>query len=280
MFDGFIRDKAHWTPRAPAVITPAGAVAYGRLDADVDRIGHRLLALGLAPQGGALVAVSLESAYLELATLAALARLGLASTPAADSQADRILTEADVPRDVLSAEPHPLPQLELDLDAPGRGRQTWRQIETANFAVLRTLAAGRTGAFVPLNGLDTPEGFALTVCAWSCGAAVATGFAPHDLAAALETLPPGVVVLAPAQLAAVLGALPEGFRPQPAWRLAVALADGPLPPPLARDALARLTPDVRVLHATAQHPLIALGHAADEALVPLADVAVDFDPGS
>lgn len=287
MFDGFIRDWAHWTPRAPAVVTPAGAVAYGRLDADIDRIGRRLLDLGVAPQSGAVAAVEMESAYLELATLCALARLGLASAPAADGAADLALADHDalgalvIGRDVLAADSRPLPALELDVDAVGRVSLTvsghrvgasWRALEVANFANLRTWAAGRTGTLIPLGGVDGPFGFAQAVCAWSCGAAVAAGFRPTDLPAALETLAPGVVGLTPGQLGEVLEALPPGFRPQPAWRLVV---DGLLPPPLAREALGRLTSDTRVLYATAEHGLIALAHAADDGLVPLTGVSVE-----
>jgi acyl-CoA synthetase (AMP-forming)/AMP-acid ligase II len=278
MLDGFVRDWASWTPRAPAVVTPAGAVSYDRLDADVDRLGARLLALGLAPQTGRVVAVAMRSAYLEMVTLAALARIGVASAPGTDAAADAVVTDdlatggqvLIVGRDVLDAPAAPLPRLDLDLDASGRisltrgGRrlvQSWRELERANFANLRTWAAGRTGVFLPLGGVESAAGFRHALCGWSCGGAVGVGFAPQDLSALAESQDPGVVILSPAQLADVLAALPRNFRPFAAWRLIVTGAA--LPPGLAREALFRLTPDIRILYETADCGLVAAGHAAD-----------------
>jgi non-ribosomal peptide synthetase component E (peptide arylation enzyme) len=47
MFDGWIRDFARWTPRAPAVVGPSRAMSYAELDADIDRFGAALPELGV-----------------------------------------------------------------------------------------------------------------------------------------------------------------------------------------------------------------------------------------
>ena len=69
MFDGFIRDHACWTPRAPAVILPGRQVSYAQFDADIDRLGAALADRGVGP-GIGVVAVALESPYLQLAAMA------------------------------------------------------------------------------------------------------------------------------------------------------------------------------------------------------------------
>lgn len=270
MFDGYIRDHARWTPRAPAVVTPAGAISYARFDADVERVAGHLARQGVSPASG-VVAIAVDHAYIHLAAMAALARLGVASAPAADPGADLALT--DLGPDPLAGEPRAAPVLRLDLDAigrvmlssgttavPKRVGMSWRRIEIGNHATLRTYGAGRTGAYIPVTGVDTLLGFGQVICAWSCGAAVAAGFGLSDLPVALETLPAGVVGLTPRHLRALLDLLPPGFRPQPQWRLCVAGALLPLP--LAREAMARLTPDVRIIYGSTECSLIAVGHAA------------------
>src|SRR5688572_15512928 len=94
MFDGFIRDNAHWTPRAPAVVTTTGLVTYAQFNADIDRLGAGLAGLGVGPASG-VVAIALESPYLQLAAMCALARLGVPSSPSSDPAADLRLTDRD-----------------------------------------------------------------------------------------------------------------------------------------------------------------------------------------
>lgn len=286
MFDGFIRDNAHWTPRAPAVITPNRIISYAQFDADIDRLGAGLAALGVTPASG-VISISLESPYLQLAAMCALARLGVASSPSGDPGADLRLTDRDRPGGppplrvtadwlsaTLAAEPRPLPQLELDPDGlgrvmlssgttrvPKRVALSWRRIEIANFTTLRTYGAGKTGTYVSLTGVESLLGFGAFVAAWSVGGAAATALAPADLPRWLEALAPGFVGMTPGQLRTLLDALPPGFKPQPQWRFGVAGAL--LPAPLAREAMARITPDIRIIYGSTECSLLAYGHAAD-----------------
>lgn len=273
MFDGFIRDHARWTPRAIAVVVPGRAVSYAAFDADIDRLGRGLQAMGVGPATG-VVAVGLSDPYLQFVAIAALARLGVASSPAHDPAADLRLEDAASLATYLARPAPPLPQLELDPDAVGRVMlssgttrtprrvgMSWRRIEIGNFATLRTFACGKAGTFVPATGEGSLLGFATCVAAWSVGGAVAVGMPLAELPGWLEALPPGFVGLTPRHLRTVLDALPPGFRLRPEWRLGVAGA--PLPLRTAREAMARITPDVRIVYGSTECSLLAYGHAAD-----------------
>src|SRR4051812_10233011 len=159
MFDAYVRDHAHWTPRAPAVITPAKVSSYGEFNADIDRFAAALAALGIGRESG-VVSVCLDSPYLTLAVTAALARLRVVSSPYNDHGAalrlvedrEKAGSEAPGPRLVVltrdwlaavrAAEPRPWPFLEVDADQIGRVMlssgttrtarrvaMTWRRIE-------------------------------------------------------------------------------------------------------------------------------------------------------
>ncbi|WP_337188619.1 class I adenylate-forming enzyme family protein [Phenylobacterium sp.] len=288
MFDGFIRDNAAWTPRAPAVILPGRRYSYAAFDADIDRLGSALAERGLGPVCG-VVAVAIASPYLQLLTMAALARLGICGAPGADPGADLRLTDSDglgegppvlrlTPDEVtaiLAAEPRfDLPQLELDPDAlghvmlssgttrsPRRVGLTWRRLEAGNHANLRSYAAGKAGTWAPVTGVDSMLGFSMSVAAWSVGGAVAWGFRIRDIPALMEQVEPGIIGLTPRQLRELLTVLPDGFLARPEWRICAAGAL--LPAPLAHEARLRLTPDVRIIYGSTEASLLAVGHAAD-----------------
>src|SRR5688572_9775968 len=164
MFDGYIRDHARWTPRAPAVVTAARTSSYAELDADVDRCAAALADFGLAPD--AVVSISVGDGHLQLLLIAALARLGIASSPAADPGCDVRLTDRRAPgagsgppalvldaawvAAMYAAEPRPQPPRRLDPLAVGRVMlssgttglpkrvgYTWRRIEHGNHLSLR-----------------------------------------------------------------------------------------------------------------------------------------------
>ena len=290
MFDGYIRDHAGWSPRAPAVITGGRAWSYAQLDADVDRCAAALAALDLPPT--AIVSLAIYDPYLLLLVTASLARLGIASSPAADWGADIRLTDrppepqtGDPPpakaihldagwtAAMLAAEPRPVPPRLLDPRALGRvmlssgttGRPkrvgyTWRRLEHGNHLTVRTYCAPKLGAHVPLVGVDAMMGLSMAMCGWAVGAPVTQAFLPEDLPPWLETLSPGLVAMTPIQLQALLAALPAGFQPRPGWRLVVGGAV--LPPGVAREARLRLTPDIRTIYGSTEGGMKGLGYAA------------------
>jgi acyl-coenzyme A synthetase/AMP-(fatty) acid ligase len=286
MFDGYIRDHARWTPRAPAVVTAGRAISYAELDADLDRCAAALADLGLAPD--AVVSIAVGDGYLQLLLIAALARLGVASSPAADPGCDVRLSDSEPatadgsPTLVLDAawtaamyasEPAPRPPRRLDplaigrvmlssgtTGAPKRVGYTWRRIEHGNHLSLRSYCAGQTGAHVPLVGTDAMMGLTMAMCAWAVGAAVTDTFSTEELPARLESLPPGLVAMTPIQLQRLLAALPRGFQPRPAWRLVVGGAV--LPPEVAREARLRITPDIRTIYGSTEGGNGGLGHAS------------------
>lgn len=283
MFDGYIRDHARWTPRAPAVLTTQRAWSYAELDADVDRCAA---ALGDLPAGG-VVSVAIAEPYLQLLVTAALARRGVASSPAGDHGADLRLTDRAAAADgpptrvldaawraaMLAAEPAPRPAVRLDPLAlgrvmlssgttglPKRVGYTWRRLEHGNHLSLRTYCAGQLGPHVPLVGIDAMMGLTMAMCAWAVGAPVTQAFAPEELPPWLERQPPGLVAMTPVQLQRLLAALPPGFQPQPGWRLVVGGAV--LPPGVAREARLRITPDIRTIYGSTEGGNSGLGYAA------------------
>lgn len=282
MFDGYIRDHAIWSPRAAALILPGREIDYASLDGDVDRLAAALAAQGFGPDAG-VVSVAVAQPDLQYALTAALARLHIASAPAADDRADWRITDAAADRPgprtaritpewvagVLASERRRLPARLPDPLALGRvvltpdGRRaplTWRRLEQGNAALLRHYGHGRRGAWVATTGLDSLQGLAATMGAWSVGAAVVCGLSPETPPDWLERLDPGVLATTPRGLRDLLAALPEGAQPRPGWR--IICSGGPLPRPLAETARLRITPDLRLLYSTPETDTIALGDAA------------------
>ena len=297
MFDGYIRDHARWGPRAIAAFLPGRQVSYAAFDAEIDRLGQALMALGLTPGDGRVVSVAIAEPYYQYLATAALCRLNLASAAAADDAADLRLSDDAPPiyapagplthhltaawfLAALAADAGPLPTLPRDPQAlgrvmlssgttrtPRRVALSWRRLELGNHATLHEYCHGMHGVWIPLVGIDSMMGLALVMGAWSVGAAAANAVPLADLPARLETLPGGVLSLTPSQLRQLLASLPSGFEPQPRWR--IICGGSLLPPAVAREARLRLTPDIRLLYGATEIGTLALGHAAD----------LEHDPG-
>lgn len=285
MFDGPIRDHAYWTPRAPAVVLPDRIVSYAQFNADIDHFGAALIELGIVG-GCGVVALAIRSGYLQYVALAALARLGVPSSTATDTAAARCLTDQrhnpdprviQLDPDVLGsgrrADPPPLPTLDLAPEAllrvlsssgttarPHRVPFSRQRIDANTAANLRVYGAGQRGVWVPLTGIDSLLGFSMTVLGWSQGVAMANGIAMSDLPDLIESSPEGLLGTTPAKLRELLTHLPAGFRPNPGWRIVVAGAA--LPAPLAREAMLRLTRDVRRQYGATESCQIAAGPAS------------------
>ncbi|MBW8813032.1 MAG: acyl--CoA ligase [Caulobacterales bacterium] len=291
MFDGYVRDYARWTPRAPAVVTPGRIASYGEFDADIDRCGAALAGLGLR-RGGGVVSLRVEAPYLAYVALAACARLGIATAPGNDEGADRVLTDREAgpdPRAVrlnrewvqhmFAAEPRPLPRLTLDpaetarvmlssgtTRKPRRVALSWARLEAGALANLRGWGLGKLGTWFPITSVDSLMGFGQAWVGWGVGAAVGAGVSAEALPGWLELLPEGVACMTPANLRQVLAALPAGFKPQPGWRIVT--AGSLLPRPVAEEAALRITPDIRILYGSTEASLLAAGYAADLAVAP------------
>ena len=291
MFDTYVRDHAHVSPRAPAVITPARTYAYAELNADIDRFGGAIAELGLLSRDD-VVSVCLDDPYLNLVMIAALARLRVATSPFNDAGAALRLvgdrpgagTDSPGPRRVVltrdwvaivrAAEPRPLPILPIDPQAIGRVMlssgttrtprridMTWRRMQAIALANMCSRGAGMHGTWVPLTTVEANQGFTMLLSAWSQGAALTGGFIPADAPRLMETLPPGLIGCTPAQLKVMLAAAPKDFRPRPGWRISA--GGSRLTLPLAREARLRLTPDVRVTYGATEATINTQGLAAE-----------------
>ena len=290
MFDGFIRDYANWTPRAPAVVTPARTVSYADFDADIDRFGAALRADGIDP-GVGVVSICLDSAYLTLVALAALARLRVISAPYNDPGATLRLIERDGagreapgPRLVKlepgwlaamhRADPQPLPYLPIapqdtgrvmlssgTTRTPRRVAFTWRRIDMSNHVVIRSYGNGARGTWAPLTTIESLLGFTMVVAAWSLGAAVTGGIGNAEVPTLMETAASGIIGCTPVQLRGLLTAAPANFQPRAGWRIVT--GGSVLPVALAREARLRLTPDIQIIYGATEASLNAVGMASD-----------------
>ncbi len=297
MFDGFIRDHAHLTPRALAVITPSSTLTYAAFNAEIDRFGAALAALGIGRQTN-VVSIAMDDPVLTYVLMAAMARLGIPSSPFNDPGAEiRLIqdrpdagTDSPGPRLVTltrdwiagarAADAAPLPVLQLDPEAIGRVMLSsgttrtprrvalpWKRIQAATLAYIGSRGGGLHDVWVPLTTVSALQGYFIAVSAWSKGATLTGGVGPLDLAAIMEAHPAGFVGCTPTQLRQILAHLPPGFLPRAGWRVYVGGAR--LPASLAREARLRVTPDIRV------------SYGATEATTTTAGLAswLDDDPG-
>lgn len=297
MFDGFIRDHAHLTPRALAVITPASALTYAAFNADIDRFGAAVAELDIGRQTN-VVSIAMDDPVLTYVLMAAMARLRIPTSPFNDPDAevrliqDRSGAGTDSPgprlitltRDWIArvrvAPPTPLPILEIDPQAvgrvmlssgttrtPRRVAMTWARMQAINLANICGRGASLHGTWVPMTTVEAIQGFTLAISAWSQGAALAGGINAPELPAIMESRPPGLIGCTPTQLRSILTVLPADFQPQPGWRISV--GGSRLPAGLAREARLRLTPDVRITYGATEATINTLGLAA----------GLDDDPG-
>ncbi|HEY3950367.1 AMP-binding protein [Phenylobacterium sp.] len=284
MFDAFVAFRARLEPRAIALITPDRRTSFAALDAEVDKVAVALAADGLSTDSG-VVAADAPDAHSRAVLLLALARLRVASSPAADPEADlRIVLDADWFARAAAAPSQTIAPRPVDPQAPGRvllspqeGGDvrrvglTWAMIQADLHDAATLWLAGKAGRWAPAIGLDTREGFTTALTAWASGAAVVTGWGPDSLSALLEDADPSVLVLTPDQLRDLLATLLTGARPRPDLRV---LACGrTLPWTTAREARLRLAPDLRTLYGTAE--CIAVAHF-DAARLEEADGAVGW----
>lgn len=285
MFDADIAYHARQRPRAPALITPGRRASYAELDADVNRFAGGLLGLGVTPERG-VTAVESRSAYHRHVLLAALARLGVATTSPDDPDADLRLSDGpgepdeDVLRlsdawiEAVEASPPPAPRAPrrgpeglarvlLSRGAAGEARRvpvTWAGLAAEGRCGVVAYAAGRLGAWVVPAGAEPGRAYLLAALAWSLGAAVAADVPLAETAVLLERETPGLLVVTPHQLRTFLALLPPAFRPIPDLRILV--TDPGLPPAVTQEARLRLTPDVQMIYDTPETGLAACGPAS------------------
>jgi len=286
MFDANLAFHARVRPRALALVSARRRVTYAEFDADVDRYAAGLRELGVGPERGVVGAAS-TSGYRRIVMLLALARLGVASSTPADTQADLRITDrpgGDEPRvlrltadwiaRVEAATPVPVPSAPRDPEGlarvllssdrtPRRIPLSWRRMEAGGLSALTAYAAGKLGIWSIRTGIDSSLGFSMATLAWSLGAAVAVDYGSADLPHLMERHPEGLMGLNPRMLRELLRNLPAGFELKPGWRILV--TGGLLPPAYAREARQRLTPDLHVVYGSAEAGQAMVGPAGREA---------------
>lgn len=284
MFDAYVAFQAKLRPTAFALITPQRWATYAELDADVDRFAAGLRDLGVTRERG-VVAIRIANDYLTHVVLLALARLGVVSSPFDDPAPDLAIVSAEQAgpgelalteawlAQTFDADPGPVAPVRVGPDelirvmlSSGTTRtarrvpRTWRMLEGNTRTCALTYCAGKPGRWVCLTGMDTGQGQAMTLAAWSLGEALVADYTTAQLAESLEALRPSIVGLTPSFLRQLLADLPAGFTVQAGLR--VVSTGGILSPSLARETRLRLAPDIQITYGAAETGSTVLGDGA------------------
>lgn len=284
MFDAYIAFQARVQPHAAALISPNRWSSYAQLDADVNRFAAALRALDVAPARG-VVALSIADAHLRHVIFAALARLGVVSSPADDPAADLYLcdwTQEPAPKRLYlspewiaatrAAESAPVEPVRGAADAvvrvmlssgttrtARRVARTWRQIEDNSRTAALTYLARKGGRWVAMTGMDTGLGQSMALGAWACGAGLVTDVNVEWLTSQMESLQPTVIGLTPIQLRNLLTWLPPGFVAPPGLRLV--LTGSVLSQAVAMEARLRLSQDIVISYGATECGSTTIGSA-------------------
>lgn len=284
MFDAYVAFQAKLRPTAFALITPQRWATYAEINADVDRMAAGLAARDVH-RGRGVVSIRIANDYLAHVVFLALARLGVVSSPFDDPSPDLAIVARDAgdPGElalsddalaaIFDAEPRPVTPVRVGPDervrvmlSSGTTRtarrvpRTWRMLEGNTRTCALTYCAGKPGRWACLTGMDTGQGQAMTLAAWSQGEALVADFTAAQIAASLEALRPSILGLTPAFLRQVLALLPPGFPVQSAMR--VVSSGGLLSPPLARETRLRLAPEILISYGAAETGSSTLGDGA------------------
>lgn len=290
MFEHVIAYQARQRPHALAIMTPAGNATYAKFNADINRIGAKLLAI---PDLDGRIAVQIKNPSLHWLVLLALARLNLPtlSLPQTDSDLLKICKPDFVLADqVLSWQGksfHLTPQwIEQALSGP-EAKLPLRSYTPDDPARIVT-SSGTTGVpkavlyrrkhldlrisnatmAVPMGevrglcniGIDHSGGFTTPLLIWTNGGTVvypSPGFRWIDI---LPMLSPGGLACAPAQLEVLMRSLPVSFVPPPSFTCIV--AGSTLSQSLSVRARSRLTPNLWVTYASTEAGFTAIARAS------------------
>lgn len=284
MFDAFVTYHAFQHPHRNAIVSPSGTMTFSDLDAMVGRFSRALA--GMVKPADGVVAVQFGNPVTQWVILLALARLGVASSCAADVRAPfRITDQADPENgqpffhasDTWVGEVQASPAGQHGPMPPGRqplGRVlmssgttgypkriglSWAQVNTAVRGAVVLYGPGRPGPWMAAElGIDSVFGFTACLAAWAAGQPLLLR-GGADMEAMLVRFEPAVAALNPLQLQQVLAQLPRGFKPNAGLRLFV--PGGALKPALAQQARLRLTPDIRLVYGASECGAAAIGDA-------------------
>lgn len=291
MFDTYVRFYAGLRPNALAMMTPSQRVTYAELEADVNRMAAGFCGLGLTRAVG-VVSISVAPAYLKYVILLALARLGIVTSPPTDPAPDVILDLSEavsndgeihlgsewvaatlakpvVPVDTVRVPQNATVRVMLSSGTtriPRRVARSWQAVEANTRTAASTYLGGKAGRWVCLTGFDSGLGQAMTLAAWSVGAAIVTGYDPQRLAQDLEMVSPTIIGLTPALLRQLLSSLPPSTPVNTGLRLVVtgaALSQGD-----AVEARLRLSSELMISYGTTEVGSLALADGAWLAQVP------------
>jgi acyl-coenzyme A synthetase/AMP-(fatty) acid ligase len=275
MFDRCIRAQAKERPDAPAVITVNGALSFQRLDALVDRTALELK--HIVPAEEEPVRVDTADEHLHWVISLALARLGIASSPASDKGCSIVVsdTSASGPTHVLDAgalqrifeggtvEPPVVDPLGKDLGRVIRSSGTTGEAKRIGLSweVIDARVRNALADYGPFDGtclidpgINTALGFIVTLAAWTSGSAVIWG-CTLDEPSKVAYLRPSLLSAVPYRLQLFIDALPCDY---PMWPLRIISGGGPISQALSSSISGRLTSKVTNIYGSSEAGAIAI----------------------
>jgi 2,3-dihydroxybenzoate-AMP ligase len=236
MFEVYVRHHARLQPHAPAIIVPAGAISFARLDADVTRAAVMLRALDAGPDRP--VAVAIDDFYLNWVVILALARLGVPSSPGLDAGcpvrvSQHVGDNATLhigEREIAAMLTGPVPAFDVPAAAPDalgrilpssgttgsekRVALSWRMIE-ASIRNVPVAYGTAPGPWLMATGTHTILGFILTLGCWAVGNPVLMVENPAENPCQVLALQPSLLAMTPGQLGHFLDGMdgPHEGRP-------------------------------------------------------------------
>jgi 2,3-dihydroxybenzoate-AMP ligase len=295
MFENVIAYQAKQRPHALAIMTPAGNATYAKFDADIDRIGARLLEIdGL----GGRIAIQTKNPSLHWLALLALTRLNMLtlSLPPAADRPEADLLAILKPDFILSDRETPVPGYKSFFMSPqwvqdalsGPAAVLPKRSYSPEDPVRVTTSSGTTGVpkkilykrkhvdsrlkygslVIPIAeiralitmGLDHSGGYVSALLCWLNGGTVVYPAPNFQWVDVLPMLAPGGLTCAPAQLEVMMRALPTTFPPLQSFTCVV--AGSVLSQSLSVKARSRLTPNLWVTYASSEAGFTALARAS------------------
>ena len=284
MFQAAITAHARDKPDAPAFETLQQTVTYGRLKTDLDRLSHRLDALGYAPRS--LIGVWVRDPYLMWLTLIALERVRLTSfsffSESFDQTSHRLARPAIVltdrtdgagdPRFAVidqswlegplvefeerSASAEDPVRLYLSSGTTGVSKKVvWtRRILDSRVAVIRERVLRASPRSLTLFMPQTGLGFSIPLATWLVGGTV-LGCEKMTWEPDSWSLRPNLIALTPRQLQDLAVSLTINHKPDPDLQLMT--GGSPTPRRLRRTIQTRVTPDLNIWYGANEAGLIA-----------------------
>lgn len=276
MFDQHISAQARARPDAPAALTPRGSLSFAMLDAAVN--GAAFALRDIAPPHGEPVRVDIAYEPLQWVISLALARRGIASSPASDEGCSVTVSDtgdrgashvlsAEVlqsimagtgAREAAAAAPDPrgLARVIRTSGTTGDVKRIGLSWSVVDARIRHALAdyGPFDGPCLIDPGIDTALGLIVTLAAWASGNPVVWDCRLDD-PRQVARFRPRILSAVPFRLQQFVDALPPDY---PRWPLRIISAGGPIPKLLNGILRERVTSDLANIYGSSEAGAVAI----------------------